>query len=161
MLKRIALPGGINRDSTQFAAVDSWYDMNNMRFRGGMPETVGGWGRMTIDVGITEEPKFELEGIGRKCFSARTYPGYLYRYVATNQKLYVISPSKVSDITPNKSESGTANIALHLLAQQPPCTEDKEGHNGRLCTKHNQWSCQKGTTNHMENMINHVILYRL
>jgi len=105
MLKRIALPGGINRDSTQFAAVDSWYDMNNMRFRGGMPETVGGWGRMTIDVGITEEPKFELEGIGRKCFSARTYPGYLYRYVATNQKLYVISPSKVSDITPNKSEA--------------------------------------------------------
>ena len=102
MLKRISLPAGINRNSTSYASADSWYDVNNMRFRGGVPETVGGWSRLTIDVGIGEDGAFELEGIGRRCFSARTYAGHSYRYVGTNQKLYVISPSKVADITPTK-----------------------------------------------------------
>ena len=99
MLKRIALPAGINRNSTRFAAVDSWFDVNNMRFRGGTPETVGGWRRLLLDAEVAE---FTLEGIGRRCFSSRAYRGDKYRYVATNQKLYVMSPYVLADITPNK-----------------------------------------------------------
>ena len=112
MLKRIALPGGINRESTQFAAVDSWYDVNNMRFRSGVPETVGGWSRLTIDVDEGGEPEFELEGIGRKCFSLRTYAGNKFRFIATNWKLYAIRPTTVTDITPNKKDVVAYSVAV-------------------------------------------------
>ena len=45
MLKKIELPPGINKESTQYAAAGAWYDGNNVRFRRGNAEVIGGWSR--------------------------------------------------------------------------------------------------------------------
>ena len=45
MLKKLELPPGIKKDSTQYAAAGAWYDANNIRFRRGNAEVIGGWVR--------------------------------------------------------------------------------------------------------------------
>ena len=34
---------GVNRESTQYAAENGWYDSNRVRFRDQKPENIGGW----------------------------------------------------------------------------------------------------------------------
>ena len=94
MIKKFQFPPGINRESTQFGASGSWYKCNNMRFRGGVPETIGGWSRLE---------SYELEGFGRACHSTKSFEGYRYRWVGTNEKFYVITSNGAVDITPNRA----------------------------------------------------------
>lgn len=89
-LLKIQIPPGINRDSTEYAAGNSWYDCDNVRFRGGVAESISGW---ETDSG------YVLDGIGRVCFSSRDYNGNLYQFVGTNWKMYVIVGTKSFDIT--------------------------------------------------------------
>ena len=96
MLKRIQIPPGISRESTQLAATGRWYDANNMRFRGGVPETIGGWG---------QDGMYTLEGIGRRSFSSRDYSGNNYQFVGTSWKYYVIVGTSATDITPIRATS--------------------------------------------------------
>ena len=91
MFKRLNLPPGINRESTEYSAEGTWFDSNNIRFRGMYPECIGGW---------EQEGSFTLDGIGREIFSWSTYSGYQYICVATSWKFYVIHACVAYDITP-------------------------------------------------------------
>ena len=102
MLKRIELPPGIDRESTQYSASGRWYDMNNMRFRGGVPEVIGGWQR---------DEMYKLQGIGRASFTSRDYVGNHYQFAGTDWKYYVIVGGLAVDITPER-ESGTLTNPL-------------------------------------------------
>ena len=93
MIKKFQFPPGINRESTQFGASGSWYKCNNMRFRGGVPETIGGWSRLE---------SHELEGFGRACHGTKSFEGYRYRWVGTNEKFYVITSNGVVDVSPDR-----------------------------------------------------------
>lgn len=97
MLKRIQIPPGISRESTQYVATGRWYDANNMRFRGGVPETIGGWSR---------DSTYILQGIGRRAFSSTDYAGNNYQFAGTSWKYYVIVGTDATDITPIR-KSGT------------------------------------------------------
>jgi len=89
-LTKLQIPSGIIRDSTSYAAGPRWYDCNNVRFRGGYAESIGGWAR---------DETYTLQGIGRACFSSRDYSGNLYMFVGTNWKFYVIVSGVPYDIT--------------------------------------------------------------
>ena len=120
-LLKVQIPPGINRDSTEYAAGNSWYDCDNVRFRGGVAESISGW---STDSG------YVLDGIGRVSFSSRDYNGNLYQFVGTNWKMYVIVGMKAFDITalgPAETEVNPfglvanssfikVNIPLHGLA---------------------------------------------
>jgi len=97
MLKKIQIPPGINKESTQYAAAGSWYDANNVRFRRGNAEVIGGWSR---------DGTYELQGFGRACFSSRDYEGNNYQFAGTDWKYYVITGTAAFDITPVR-DSGT------------------------------------------------------
>tara|TARA_R110000751_G_scaffold153332_1_gene258463 strand:+ start:803 stop:3235 length:2433 start_codon:yes stop_codon:yes gene_type:complete len=88
--RKVQIAPGIKRDSTSYAAGNSWYDCNNIRFRGGVAESISGW---------EPDSLYELNGVGRSCFSSRDYSGNLYQFVGTNWKFYVIVGSKAFDIT--------------------------------------------------------------
>ena len=88
--RKVQIAPGIKRDSTSYAAGNSWYDCNNIRFRGGVAESISGW---------EPDSSYELNGVGRSCFSSRDYSGNLYQFVGTNWKFYVIVGSKAFDIT--------------------------------------------------------------
>lgn len=89
-LTKLQIPAGIIRDSTSYAAGPRWYDCDNIRFRGGYAESIGGWAR---------DDMYTLEGIGRACFSSRDYSGNNYQFVGTNWKYYVIVGGVPYDIT--------------------------------------------------------------
>ena len=42
-LVKLDFQQGIRRESTQYAETNSWYDSNNVRFRAGKPENIGGY----------------------------------------------------------------------------------------------------------------------
>ena len=42
-LVKLDFQPGIRRESTQYAETNSWYDANNVRFRAGKPENIGGY----------------------------------------------------------------------------------------------------------------------
>lgn len=91
MIKRFPLPAGIIHESTQFAASGSWYDCNNVRFRTGRAESIGGWVR---------DGMYELDGTGRASFTSRDFSGNNYQFVGTNRKFYIINGTRATDITP-------------------------------------------------------------
>jgi len=105
VLRRIQIPPGISRESTQYAATGRWYDANNMRFRGGVPETIGGGG---------QDGTYILEGIGRRSFSSRDYSGNNYQFVGTSWKYYAIVGNAATDITPIR-KSGTLTDGTNPL----------------------------------------------
>jgi hypothetical protein len=101
MLKKFPFPPGINHQSTQYAANGFWYDCNNIRFRSGMVESLGGW---------TRDGSYSLDGFGRSSFTSRDYSGNNYQFVGTDRKYYAIAGLSVFDITPTRetgSESGS------------------------------------------------------
>ena len=120
-LTKLQIPAGISRNSTEYAAGARWYDCDNIRFRGGFAESIGGWVR---------DDTYTLEGIGRACFSSRDYSGNNYQFVGTNWKYYVIvggvpyditaidpsdtaSPSTVSN--PFKTTSGSPFVEVRIV----------------------------------------------
>lgn len=91
MYKRLRIPPGVDRESTEYTAEGRWYGANNVRFRGHFAEAIGGWLR---------DGDTNLEGIVRSVFSFVTYDGNQYGAVGTNWKFYLMSGSSPYDITP-------------------------------------------------------------
>ena len=46
-LQKLQLRPGLNREGTDYANEGGWYDGNNIRFRSGFPEKLGGWIRLS------------------------------------------------------------------------------------------------------------------
>ena len=105
MLKRIQLPPGINRESTRFAAGDRWYDANNIRFRGGVPEVIGGWRR---------DGMYTLQGIGRAVFTSRDFDSNNYQFIATDWKYYVVVGDVATDITPVRASGSDLEDPFYM-----------------------------------------------
>ena len=49
-LTKLQFTPGVNREATTLANEGGWYDCNNIRFRSGYPEKIGGW---VTDTGTT------------------------------------------------------------------------------------------------------------
>ena len=42
-LQKLQFRPGLNREGTIYSNEGGWYDGNNIRFRSGLPEKIGGW----------------------------------------------------------------------------------------------------------------------
>ena len=90
----VKIAPGIDKQDTEYGAQGRWFDCDNVRFRYGLPEKIGGWDKVTDDA---------LIGATR---GIRTYfdlDGDPYTIVGTNKKLYVYANNEWSDITPSRS----------------------------------------------------------
>lgn len=91
-LQRIQLRPGVVRDTTNFAAEGTWWDCNNVRFRAGLPEKIGGWVRAFPT---------PLEGVG---YSIRAWatitPPRILTGIGTSRRFYIESNGQAFDITP-------------------------------------------------------------
>ena len=99
-LTKLEIPAGIKRDSTSYYTGPSWYDCNNIQFRGKAVESINGWYRDNL---------YELNGVGRASYSYRDYTGNLYQFVGTNWKQYVIVGADAYDITPTEAPINLTN----------------------------------------------------
>ena len=46
-LVKVQLAPGIDKQDTEYGAEGRWFDGDNIRFRYGLPEKIGGWAKVT------------------------------------------------------------------------------------------------------------------
>ena len=94
MLQKIGFQPGINKQITPTGAEGQWIDCDNVRFRYGTPEKIGGW-RQLGDSALT--------GAGRGLHHFVNSKGRKYAIIGTNRILYAYSGGIFYDIHPIKS----------------------------------------------------------
>ena len=97
MLQKIGFQPGINKQITATQAEGQWIDCDNVRFRYGIPEKIGGWNQL----GTLNEN--ELTGAGRGLHHFVNSLGRRYAIIGTNRILYAYSGGVFYDIHPIKS----------------------------------------------------------
>ena len=102
-LQKLQFKPGIVRDTTDYTNEGGWFDCDKIRFRMGLPETIGGWTRLTTST---------MLGTCRSIHEWTTLSGDLFIGAGTNQKFYVVEGDAPHDITPiRKTTTGTATFS--------------------------------------------------
>ena len=97
-LVKVQLSPGIDKQDTEYGAEGRWFDGDNVRFRYGLPEKIGGWAKVTSDA---------LLGAARGMRAWFSLDGDPYTITGTNKKLYVYANNTWVDITPVRDASGS------------------------------------------------------
>jgi len=99
---------GIRRESTQYAEVNSWYDTNNVRFRAGRPENIGGY---------ATKVSASFNGSGRDLIAWTDNNQFKRAMFGTAQMLYEHNGDEIFDVTPvSASASLTSAFTVALSA---------------------------------------------
>ena len=91
MLQKLGFAPGFNKQVTETGAEGQWFDGDNVRFRYGTPEKIGGW----IQLGQNK-----LTGAARALHHWDDNSGIKYAAIGTNRILYVYSGGVFYDIHP-------------------------------------------------------------
>ena len=94
MLQKIGFQPGINKQVTETGAEGQWVDCDNVRFRYGTPEKIGGWSQLGSD---------NLTGAGRGLHHFVNSSARKYAIIGTNRILYAYSGGAFYDIHPIKT----------------------------------------------------------
>ena len=103
MLQKIGFQPGINKQITPTGAEGQWVDCDNVRFRYGTPEKIGGWNQL----GTLNEN--ELTGAGRGLHHFVNSLGRKYAIIGTNRILYAYSGGVFYDIHPIQTTTTLTN----------------------------------------------------
>ena len=94
MLQKIGFQPGINKQISETTAEGQWIDCDNVRFRYGTPEKIGGWKQLGTDdlTGAVRGLHHFVNSLGRK-----------YAIIGSNRILYAYSGGIFYDIHPIKT----------------------------------------------------------
>ena len=93
---------GIDKQNTDSGAEYRWVDSDNVRFRYGLPEKVGGWASLVTDT---------IVGVARRQFAFVDLDGNRYVAIGTDKFLLIYFEGQLYDITPLKATLSSATIA--------------------------------------------------
>ena len=99
MLQKLGFLPGFNKQVTATGAESQWTGGENVRFRYGTPEKIGGWSQLGDK---------KLTGAARGLHHMVNKEGIKYAAIGTNRILYVYSGGVYYDIHPLVNPSGTA-----------------------------------------------------
>jgi hypothetical protein len=117
-LTKIQLKPGIQKQTSDLGAAGSYVDSDNIRFRYGLPEKIGGWQKTTDN---------RLIGVARDAHHWVALDGTRLAALGTDKKLYIYANAVLYDITParqtNSSVSniftttnGSANVTVNITS---------------------------------------------
>ena len=115
-LTKIQLKPGIQKQTSDLGASGGYTDSDNVRFRYGLPEKIGGW-EQTQD--------FKLIGVARDAHHWVALDGTRLAAIGTDKKLYVFANDILYDITPERASFtsvasifdttlGSANVTVNI-----------------------------------------------
>jgi len=113
MLQKIGFQPGINKQVTETGAEGQWVDCDNVRFRYGTPEKIGGWKQLG--------GSNDLTGAGRGLHHFVSSTSIKYSIIGTNRILYAYSGGVFYDIHPIKTTT-TLSSAFSTTNGQPEVT---------------------------------------
>lgn len=93
-LQKITLKSGVNRENTRYAREGGYYESDNVRFRQGTPEKIGGWVRISANTFL---------GVCRSLWNWVTFSYQNLIGVGTNLKFYILNGGTYYDITPTQT----------------------------------------------------------
>ena len=102
-LKKLAFKPGVNRENTRYNTEGGWYECNNIRFRQGTPEKIGGWTRVTTTT---------FEGTARSIFNWITLGQQNLVGIGTNLKFYIENGGNFNDITPLRETTSAGDVTF-------------------------------------------------
>ena len=94
MLQKIGFQPGFNKQITETTAEAQWVDGDNVRFRYGTPEKIGGWQQLGEN---------KLTGAARKMHHIVNRSGQKFSIIGTNRILYAYNGGVFYDIHPIKT----------------------------------------------------------
>jgi len=101
MLQKLGFLPGFNKQVTETGAEGQWFDGDNVRFRYGSPEKIGGWQQLGEN---------KLTGAARALHHFDDNAGIKYAAIGTNRILYVFSGGIFYDIHPIRTTITGANF---------------------------------------------------
>jgi hypothetical protein len=102
-LQKLQFKPGIVRDTTDYTNEGGWFDCDKVRFRMGLPETIGGWAKFTTST---------MLGTCRSLHVWSSLTGTNYVGAGTSKKFYIVDGDEPNDITPIRlTTTGTATFA--------------------------------------------------
>ena len=115
MLTKIKFAPGIDKQDTSVGAEGRWVDSDNVRFRYGLPEKVGGWQSLLTDT---------IVGVARKQHAFVDTDGNRYVAIGTDKFLLLYFEGQLFDITPLQTAitgatftfNGTTTVTLTTSA---------------------------------------------
>ena len=124
MLQKLGFLPGFNKQVTETGAEGQWFDGDNVRFRYGTPEKIGGWQQLGDD---------KLTGAGRALHHFDNNAGIKYAAIGTNRILYVYSGGQFYDIHPIRAtisgvdfSSQTGSPAVTITFPSPHNLQDDD-----------------------------------
>jgi len=102
---RLALKAGMDKQNTEYGAEGGWTDGDNVRFRFGLPEKIGGWTNFNGTASY-------LVGFASETFSWNNNAGVPYLAVGTERKIYVSVGGAWSDITPLRLTTAAGDVTF-------------------------------------------------
>ena len=108
---------GIDKQSSDAGAENRWVDSDNVRFRYGLPEKVGGWSSLVTDTVV---------GVARAMHAFTDLSGNRYVAIGTDKFLLIYFEGQLYDITPLKTTLTSATIAT--TNGSSTCTITKAAH---------------------------------
>ena len=103
-LQQIKFAPGIDKQDTSVGAVGRWIDSDNVRFRYGLPEKVGGWQSLLTD---------SIVGVARKQHAFVDTEGNRYIAIGTDKFLLIFFEGQLFDITPLKTPIGASTFTFN------------------------------------------------
>ena len=113
MLQKLGFAPGFNKQVTETGAESQWTGGENVRFRYGTPEKIGGWNQLG---------ESKLTGVTRDLHHFVNKASIKYAAIGTNRILYVYSNNVYYDIHPIKTDFGALTDKLACTSGSPILT---------------------------------------
>mgnify|MGYP001230189667 FL=1 len=104
---------GIDKQNTSAGAENRWIDSDNVRFRYGLPEKVGGWSSLVSD---------SIVGVVRKQHSFVDLDGNRYVALGSDKFLLIYFEGQLHDVTPVKATISSVVMSAQDATQEVSLT---------------------------------------
>ena len=94
---------GVNKQDTGVGATDRWVDSDNVRWRYGLAEKVGGWASLLTDT---------IHGVARRQLAFTDLEGNRYVGIGTDKFLLIYFEGTLYDITPWRTTSSGTQVTF-------------------------------------------------
>ena len=151
-LRKVQFTPGFNKQATASQAEGQWTDGDNVRFRYGSPEKIGGW---------TQVLNKTLVGAARAIHTWADLDGRKFAAIGTNKMLYIYDGNDFYDVTPLDSSLNVASCNITTVNGSSTVTITcPSGHNleiGDILTFANAGSFTAGQTDYTASDFNNVL----
>lgn len=103
---KLSLSAGIDKQNTEYGAEGGWTDCDNVRFRYGLPEKIGGWKDFVFPSSAY------LVGQASDSFTWNSLLGIPHIAIGTSRKLYVGVGNSWNDITPIRETTAAGDVTF-------------------------------------------------